>query len=846
MSTIPRVGDSLEHPQYGTGFVKSANLKSIEVGRFCGTERSIIITGTLLQRVVRIAPGRFSLMEKPAVAIPLRTAESNVKSANETPSEGVTASRTSLSSLVNAVKRDSLNAVSAVDLAKAKTSDGFCYLATAHFEINRRSLDFAENRKRSIIAISTRPFDVMLEVNVLTHSGSSQQLWYGHENVTENCVLGTSPTILAWTHPGLQVGLVADINEPEELPRSGFAILSVTPLRRARFTQSYPAITGMYEPGGSVGSQISAIQPRKTGLKAVKLNMSREQVRAFTSQMQGIMLITGAPGSGKTTIAYQRIRFLIDQQRETTALPVVYDALGTRILLANKNLLLLSRKMLEEELNLRSTSLALVSEFINGYLEGAWQHKWGSQSIKRKMSRWEERGRDAVFGLTNEEDLKAIWEIYEQQVRDRMKLKSKMTWSLITSDNARDLTVRLQDAMIELAGQIVPSNNGPKQSAIRINRVHTEVRKPYEALRGNCDDKTLKKFDAEFAKWLFYVYEPIETLHDFVSKYSYKTKTRIDRGIAGRGDADKFLEATLDDLHGHQYAASEHGMIAYLLRFVLPEEISEGKHFPNIPSAWPEGQAFTHLVIDEAQDLSAPESAFIASLVDPKGALTISADFRQRVSATHGIENAEPIILGCKISTQGMRKPFRFGVNKRQTPQIAKFLMAFYEVNFGETPPFEADGRTVQVSPAPLPELFIGSQQHFVQRLRQLKNVRDRSTFKESVAVLQVNENPEEKEKIEDYLRSVGVAPVSPSSNMDSSSNQWIVSNVEEIKGLEFDTCLVFGLDSVDAAELDYNLNRAYVALSRPAQRLVIFCHEFPRLLRTIPIDRYTKKDAFQ
>ena len=349
-------------------------------------------------------------------------------------------------------------------------------------------------------------------------------------------------------------------------------------------------------------------------------------------------------------------------------------------------------------------------------------------------------------------------------------------------------------------------------------------------------------YDAEFCKWLYYVYDPIETMHGFVTKRSYPSKTKIDRGIAGRGDADKLLAEITDDLSSRRYSKADLGMIAFLLRFALPEQTDSGKRFKEVASAWPEENPWTHLVIDEAQDLSAPEAALLASLVDPKSALSISADFRQRVSATHGIETSEPILLGCQIAVQGMRKPFRFAVNKRQTPQIGRFLMGFYEVNFGEAPPFDIDHDAHQDPPPPLPELFIGDHQHIAQRMKQLKNLP--SLAKGSVAILQVNEDPEEREKIQGYLRTIGIDAVPPIHNSNSSGNQWIIATVEEIKGLEFDACFVFGLDGVDAAELEFNRNRAYVGLSRPAHRLVMFCHEFPMLLRGIPSDRYSKKDA--
>jgi len=46
----------------------------------------------------------------------------------------------------------------------------------------------------------------------------------------------------------------------------------------------------------------------------VKLEMTPAQVKAFISRMNGVLLVTGAPGTGKTTVALQRVRFLYDQQ----------------------------------------------------------------------------------------------------------------------------------------------------------------------------------------------------------------------------------------------------------------------------------------------------------------------------------------------------------------------------------------------------------------------------------------------------------------------------------------------------------------------------------------------------
>jgi hypothetical protein len=59
-----------------------------------------------------------------------------------------------------------------------------------------------------------------------------------------------------------------------------------------------------------------------------------------------------------------------------------------------------------------------------------------------------------------------------------------------------------------------------------------------------------------------------------------------------------------------------------------------------------------------------------------------------------------------------------------------------------------------------------------------------------------------------------------------------ITTSVERIKGLEFDACIVLGLEDAERAALNFTLYRAYVGLSRPARRLAIVSEHTPSLLK--------------
>ena len=174
------------------------------------------------------------------------------------------------------------------------------------------------NRSQAALeAIADEAFHVMVEVYTELAGDKDgpvdmEQLWYANTNSSANEILtsdGKSINVLAWTHPGLQIALALDIGDFQDVSANGYRLLGVEPMAKARFDSLFPNISGVYQPGGAV-RPIKTERP-KTGLKAVKLNMTRDQVSAFISRMSGLMIITGAPGSGKTTVAFQRIRFFI-------------------------------------------------------------------------------------------------------------------------------------------------------------------------------------------------------------------------------------------------------------------------------------------------------------------------------------------------------------------------------------------------------------------------------------------------------------------------------------------------------------------------------------------------------
>ena len=304
------------------------------------------------------------------------------------------------------------------------------------------------------------------------------------------------------------------------------------------------------------------------------------------------------------------------------------------------------------------------------------------------------------------------------------------------------------------------------------------------------------------------------------------------RGTGARVDETTVLDGAIYEWSERRYGPEDRPWLAWLLRFSLPATTDSQSRFRAIPSAveptlWKD-QRLTHIVIDEAQDLCVAEASLIGSLVDPRGALTVSADFRQIVSPVHGMRSSEAIHVGRSLRNRGEDLNYPFAKNMRQSRQIGQFLQAFYEAAFKERPTFEVNESLEDKRP----QLVLAPPQDQALRIKQLFGVFQRSGGVDSVAVIQINEDDHSLSRLRSELEQFDV-PLAP--KWASYGEGLLTTSVERIKGLEFDACIVLDLEHVESAALNFTLNRAYVGLSRPTRRLAVVAHEFPSLLRRVP-----------
>lgn len=762
--------------------------------------------------------------------------------------------------LTERIKRDKINASLAPVAAKSElhkkgiSTENVDFIS-GHTDAAAKRQQGFNNEIKSLNMVIEHPFHAMMEVVIVSSNQRKEvkkkQLVYANEHISCNLAhLGNKKiNILAWTHPIVQLALSGYLKEENDIRASDYTLKSVTPLARAKFSQVKPEISGLYEPGGPIRAEI--FKKQRTGLKAVKLGMTRDQVDAFLSKMNGMMLVSGAPGSGKTTVAMQRIRFLYDQQevRQEELRNVKYSPELTKIFLANQNLIDYSKKMLEKELNISSSVVELVSAFISRYLSDIWTHKQRAKVRRKKLLFYDTRGRQAFFGLCNVDQLKKCWKSFENQISERLSLANdalwlkNVPWFSFKNKKISKKGKELSKALRSYSKKKISDN--PSSSLFRMDSLYHYVAEFYEDLRRlRRQNGDLEDFDLQFQQWLYWVYDPLDGIKSYFLEEAYAGKIRIKVGIAAKIDEDEILNNIKKDWGKRTYGQEEESWMAFLLRFVLPIEKDHKARFRDVANPLDiafqdSNERWTHIMVDEAQDLCVAEAALLGAFVHPDGAFTVSADFYQVVSPVWGMENPKAFNVG--TSLKGEEQLFPFAKNMRQSKQIGLFLKEFFRSTFGEIAPFEANDTIDIQNGAPL--LMLCNFSEFSLKIKQRLAVIRRNPDINTIALLQINEDEKAMEQLRSALQKQGVE-MAPVWEPSDKGHKLVTTSVERIKGLEYDACFVVGMDDIDNSTLNYSKNRAYVALSRPALQLTILCEEFPEDLQRINKDYITIVDV--
>ena len=292
-----------------------------------------------------------------------------------------------------------------------------------------------------------------------------------------------------------------------------------------------------------------------------------------------------------------------------------------------------------------------VSDFISKYVNQLWKWRFEARLRRRALTPLEARARDAFFSRCTVKEIKECWQVYENQIAIRLTDRESYAWEAflksngVASDSLKE-TLGLTSRHLEM------SHGRPAESEFRMDTLYSKIAAPYETVRESLKDRSSREiFDEQFGKWLFYVYDPLDSIKVFFGGNKYPGEVRIKQGTAGRAKPSSIIEGIFDDWGNRIYGQEELPWVGFLLRFALPEEEKPTKRFREIPDPLRSVSApWSHVVIDEAQDLSAPEAILTSSLVHKYGVsqfppIFINAFLQLMESTTLKQLNSDPLFL---------------------------------------------------------------------------------------------------------------------------------------------------------------------------------------------------------
>ena len=550
------------------------------------------------------------------------------------------------------------------------------------------------------------------------------------------------------------------------------------------------------------------------------------------------VLIEGPPGSGKTTVGLMRIPCLIDTQWEELGIDPETNSPfhkneSTRVLVTNDEMIdYLSR--LVRSIGLLGVPITTTGNFCKSICRdaGILRGRQIKETVQLAQLKSNLQILDHYWAALRSSTIDT-WERFKDQIITHIESVGK--------EFGQDLVDNLENWIGNVKNHVDLSESA--ENSINLAFHLEKWRTKLESII-DFEEKESKK-RSEFAKER----KILTSIAKRITRMLIKRR-RIVNALIESGEFQKLCDTLFDEntknaiLEEWRSQTNKRTQSLSIADFAIGAWLST--YIATVPTNT-KGQIIglatphlTHVLFDEAQDISPIHIAAIRRLVDKEGTITLVGDLRQRITDNVLFDTWDDLGIGKLIKAN-------FEINYRQSKPLGQFIRALHLRLYSETPGWNSSSRRGELPRVCRIETLDALANTAAKEVKHWRKCIPKAT----VGILYHGEGwngidqfaEELEELLSDTLTDVHVTQTKGHALL-AYTDCVIISSVAETKGLEFDVVLV--IDPLNKWNEIRNtslidLNALYVGSSRAKQGLSIIINSDSTVLDELRTDTYER-----
>ncbi|NLF73179.1 MAG: hypothetical protein GX575_29435 [Candidatus Anammoximicrobium sp.] len=541
------------------------------------------------------------------------------------------------------------------------------------------------------------------------------------------------------------------------------------------------------------------------GLKSIVRTLDLAQNDQIRGPLQGVFILTGGPGVGKTTVALHRVPYLIDAHADPQ-FPVPKDA---RPVTAESTLVVVWKKHLVpylmrclEQLGLVSfpqENVTLVDDWVSRNLRSYIPFGQGTYTILYENERVER-----AKLLFSEADISSFLETSSDLSTSFASEFTSVFEGIIATYNSLAKETGLLRALAERGHETVSYRESVQEAGrMARNLEDAKANAPVSEIRLNrLNANTVRMFPLAAYLTAF--------LHEFYASSIAQRKLAAKLSAA---DLQRFNETVARQVVNRAISPADRYFLLWSIELLRGAGVAPVKPEPLT--------RYSHVMIDEAQYYEPIVLRLLSRLAQiPTGTMTIVGDLEQRITHRGGLISWESARLS--VPQENVN---RLEVNYRWSENVFEFLELFRRAaSIAEplTRPrkwFSGHGLRPEV------RTFESEEEEWgvvAERLCQLRSDKLSSTWTTVVVVPDGYRSSAERTFIPNLNAYAVPARWATGEDVKESVHQVVVTDFDSIVGLEFNAVFVLGLHQVLFRHERDAIQAVWVALTRARQFLFV------------------------